>query len=116
MIRKKHEVSPVVYENCHDGAGALECLQMLSSVDSEYGILLFHIDTLPPETSIGKHLHEGNEEIYYLIDGECTLEYDDEEMPMSSGDISIVQSGHSHALYNTGKTDAKLMVIAVTGK
>lgn len=113
MIRKKAEVPGFSFEKCHDGVGALLCRSMLQKGESDQSILFFHHDYIPAGVSIGQHLHEGNEEIYYLISGSCTLVYDGEEMPMEPGDFSIVRDGHTHGLINTGLTEAQLIVVGV---
>lgn len=113
MLRKKEEVKIERIDACHDGKGIVECLPMLSSNDSQRGIMFLHDDIIPPNTSIGEHLHANDEEVYYLIEGECTLIYDGKEMPMKTGDVSVVQSGHSHGLINEGNKNARLIVFGV---
>jgi mannose-6-phosphate isomerase-like protein (cupin superfamily) len=113
MIRKAAEVPGFAFENCHDGQGALLCRSMLQPGDTEQKILFFHHDYIPAGVSIGQHLHTGNEEIYYLLSGHCTLIYDGQEMPMEPGDFSIVRDGHTHGLVNSGSIEAQLIVVGV---
>lgn len=110
MIHRKREIESVTLNNCHNGEGALECFKMLQSGDSEK-FSLFHFDILPQGTSIGEHPHTNNEEIYYLVSGKCQLIYDGQIIEMEPGDFSLVTKGHSHGLINTGKEDAKLIVV-----
>ena len=114
MIRKKNDLPSTTLDNCHDGIGTLLCRSMLQQGDSDYGIMFFHHDIIPPGVTVGEHLHSGNEEIYYLLKGSCTLLYDGESMPMTDGDISVVRSGHTHGIINTGESDAELIVVGVT--
>ena len=81
--------------------------------DSELGIQFVHDDILPPGTTIGEHSHIGNEEIYFIVDGEGTLILDGVQHSVSSGDISLCRSGHSHGLINSGKTDMRLLVVCI---
>ena len=112
MIRRKEEVKPIFYSECHGGSGTLSCMSMLRRADSEHGFICFHHDIIPPGTSIGEHCHPDDEEIYYLYSGECTLLYDGEQIPMKAGDLSIVHSGHSHGLINNSDEDIVLIVVA----
>lgn len=112
-IRKKCDVEPKYYEKCHNGIGKLECYSMLHEGDSELGLDAFHYDTIPPNVSIGEHTHYDNEEIYFLAKGSCTLIYDGVEHDMVSGDISLVNRGHSHGLINTGNDEAVLIVVSI---
>ena len=73
--------------------------------------LLAHV-TLKPGDSIGYHVHEGEEEIYYILNG--TAKYDDngkETVTVSAGDTTITLGGEGHSIENIG--DDVLEFIAV---
>ncbi len=113
MIVRKEAVPVQHFERCHDGLGTLLCQDMLPANLSKRGFTFFHNDLIPPGVSIGNHVHEGSEEIYYLLKGECTLVFDGQETPMHPGDFSLVTDGHSHGLINTGTEDAILIVVGL---
>lgn len=111
MLKRASEIGFISFDKCHDGIGSLLSQSMLSHEDGSNDFSLFHFDILPPGVSIGEHVHGGHEEIYYLVEGECTLIFDGEELHMKSGDFSVCGGGHSHGIINTGTADAKLIVV-----
>jgi mannose-6-phosphate isomerase-like protein (cupin superfamily) len=111
MFRKCTEMKSEVYAKCHGGQGDLTCRHVLHKADSEMGTQYMHDDILPPGVSIGEHRHDGDEEIYFLVEGSGTMILDGQEHPMGPGDVSVVKSGHTHGLINTGKTPMRLIVI-----
>ena len=66
--------------------------------------------TLEPGASIGNHLHDGDEEIYYVISGEGLMFVNDEEEAVTTGDIVLTKSGSHHGLKNTGPDILKIFV------
>lgn len=61
--------------------------------------------TLPPGATIGKHTHEGNSEIIYILSGTATVDDDGVLHPLQAGDCTYCPEGHAHSLMNTGKED-----------
>lgn len=114
MIRRGNDTPELRFDACHDGIGTILCRSYLGAEDSREGLALFHADILPPGTSIGEHVHSVGEEIYYLAEGECELIEDGKAVPMRAGDFQIVGGGHSHGIVNTGKCDARLIVVGVS--
>ncbi|MDW7656437.1 MAG: cupin domain-containing protein [Bacillota bacterium] len=119
MFRKEEELKVIHMEKCHNGEGALTFVRLFDNgrnddmldFKSKHGLLLMHKYILPPGVSIGEHGHRDDEEIYYLIEGECIMIMDGEHIPMGKGDISVLQSGHSHGIINSGSHDAVLLVV-----
>ena len=57
--------------------------------------------SLEPGASIGYHAHEENSEIIYLLDGEGTVIYDDNQpVRLMPGQVHYCPMGHSHSLRN----------------
>ena len=46
---------------------------------------------LPPETSIGKHMHQRVEEVYFVMHGEGKVQVDEETAPLHKGDAVPVR-------------------------
>ena len=99
-IRKLKDILPIQAEACHDGEGVLLCRSLLDGFDSQ-NFRFMHSHELPAGVSIGKHLHDRNEEVYFLVSGKGILTYDDVEYEMLAGDISLCKIGHSHAFKAT---------------
>lgn len=115
-LRKKTEAETIKFERCHDGVGTVFCENMLNPEDSRYGYQWFHCDRIPAGTTIGEHLHEGSEEIYYLLSGSGTLLFNGEAFPMNAGDISLVGDGETHGFINDSGIDATMIVVEIRPK
>lgn len=66
---------------------------------------------LDPGASIGSHVHESNEEIYYVISGHGQFEDDGTIHPVGPGDLLLTLQSHRHALRNDGHEP--LVILAV---
>lgn len=113
MLRTTPAMKVETYDKCHDGLGTLVCRHVLQAGDSAVGIQFMHDDTIPPGVSIGEHLHTGEEEIYFLVEGSGLMILDGVRHPFNPGDVSLVQHGHTHGLINTGPTPMRLLVLCV---
>lgn len=69
---------------------------------------------LPAGASIGYHMHEGNCEMIFILEGEGKVIYDDSEMRVRPGVCHYSPEGHSHSLINDGNAD--LVFYAVVPK
>ncbi|MFB3776999.1 MAG: cupin domain-containing protein [Bryobacteraceae bacterium] len=68
---------------------------------------------LPPGTSVGRHRHQGVDEIYYVMNGEGTVAVGAETAPVRRYDAVPIRAKEVHALENTGPLDLELMVVGV---
>lgn len=66
---------------------------------------------LQPGASSGYHLHEGNNEIVYIIEGRARFIYDDKEELLNAGEVHYCPNGHSHSMHND--TDDVLKYLAI---
>ena len=102
------------FANCHDGKGDLQAWLVLGRTDSQQGVQWMHDDTLPAGVSIGEHRHDGNEEIYYVVEGKGTMFLDGASFPIGPGDVSVVHPGHTHGLVNSKDGPMRLIVVCVS--
>ena len=68
---------------------------------------------LTPGTSIGRHVHNGVEEIYFVMSGEGTVRVDEETAPIRKGDAVPVRAKEAHSFENTGSAALELLVYGV---
>jgi len=113
MIRTRSQMEEVRCDHCHDGTGTLLLHSLINPGDSDQALIFMHDDLLPPGVSIGEHRHEGSEEVYFVTEGHGTLIMDHREYPVGPGDVSLVKSGHSHGIVNTGTTAMRLIVVGM---
>ena len=59
------------------------------------------------------HVHDASDEVFYLLEGEFTLEVEDEQIRMTPGDLIIVPRGTRHRPVVTGRI--KLLLIDMAG-
>ena len=111
MIRTRSQMKEERCAKCHDGIGELLLHSLINPGDSDQSLIFMHDDILPAGVSIGEHRHEGSEEVYFVVEGHGTLMMDQQTYPVGPGDVSLVKSGHSHGIVNTGKTDLRLIVV-----
>ena len=95
--------------NSHGGIGGYFVRTLLTS---EFDSSLKYVRefVLDPGASIGNHLHDGDEEVYYVIAGEGIMFVNDEEEVITTGDIVLTKSGSYHGLKNTGPDILKIFV------
>lgn len=77
------------------------------------GVQWMHDDIFPPGASIGEHRHDGEEEIYFVVEGTGTMILDGRPFPLGPGDVSVVQSSHTHGLINSNEGAMRLIVVCI---
>ncbi|MBM3775201.1 MAG: cupin domain-containing protein [Acidobacteria bacterium] len=68
---------------------------------------------LPPGASVGRHLHEGVEEFFYVMAGEGSAKIDDETAAIRKGDAVPVLLRNQHSFENTGTSELEFLVVGV---
>ena len=111
MIRRKDEQA-IEFKCIRSGIGEVEMHKICESVDELFGKgRLFNHMILAPGNTIGEHVHEGDNEVFYFLSG--TGEYNDNGtiVQVHPGDTTICSDGTLHGLKNTG--DEPLEFIAL---
>lgn len=111
MIRRVQDQA-IEYKCIRGGIGEVEMHKICENVDELYGKgRLFNRMVVAPGNTIGEHVHEGDNEIFYFLSG--TGEYNDNGtiVEVGPGDTAICSDGELHGLKNTG--DVPLEFIAL---
>lgn len=103
-----------IQEKCHDGEGGIIFREVFSKKNFKSSLQFLHETIILPNSTIGYHLHTGNEEIYYVIEGEGIMTVDGEDKKISSGDAVITHGGSSHGLKNISSKKLKILVFEAT--
>ncbi|USZ73688.1 cupin domain-containing protein [Natronosalvus halobius] len=61
------------------------------------------------------HLHETQEELFYVLDGEMKVETPATEYTVNSDEIFVVEPGNYHRAFNSETAEETLRVIAIGG-
>ncbi|MDR2745499.1 MAG: cupin domain-containing protein [Desulfovibrio sp.] len=72
---------------------------------------LFNHNVLKPGCGLGKHRHEGEFEVYYILKGEALYNDNGNEVTVRPGDVTICPSGEEHGILNTGKEDVEFIAL-----
>lgn len=67
------------------------------------------IMSIPPRTDIGEEVHEKEDQVLFLVEGEGEAVLNDQRKPYKAGDIVLVRAGTKHNFINTGSTDLKII-------
>jgi mannose-6-phosphate isomerase-like protein (cupin superfamily) len=71
----------------------------------------FRISVYQPKAYVASHSHKIQEQIYYILDGEGLMEIDGERTPVGPFTTIFLPPGVEHAIYNTGLTDLRFIVV-----
>lgn len=104
----------MLQKRCHNGKGAISFREVFLKRDFKSSLQFLHETSVMPNSTIGYHKHSGNEETYYVIEGEGIMIVDGEERKVRSGDAIITYSGSSHGLKNI--SDKKLRILVFESK
>ena len=51
------------------------------------------------------HIHAGQEEVYFFIEGEGLMKIEEALWPVKAGDIKLIEDGEFHQVINDGEED-----------
>ncbi len=67
----------------------------------------------PPGTSVGRHVHAGVEEFYYVMQGSGIARVNNETAPIVKGDAVPVLLGEIHSFENNGSSDLEFLIVGI---
>lgn len=103
---KKRSLKDVALEPTRHGA--LKRV-LLRHEDVTSSLMFLNEVYVAPGETIATHKHEDMEEVFYFLEGEGTMQLEDEIQPVSAGDCLIVPMQVTHVLTNTGRTSMKFI-------
>ncbi len=112
MFKNHAEMTRVVREKMRGGIGEVQMLEIFSAHEMRGKCRLFNEITLEPGCSIGTDPHDEEEEIYYVISGNGTVDDNGVLRDIGPGDALITGGGESHSITNTG-TKPLIFVAAI---
>lgn len=100
-------------EGFHGGKGAVRYRRVLEpEVFFTNWAYVDHL-VIPPGASVGKHLHAGVEEFFYVITGQGSAQVGQETAAIQKGDAVPVLFNDVHAFENSGSGDLEFMIVGV---
>ena len=111
MIKEAATFTDEIRPHMRGGQGEVRIRNVLTEAELNGKGRLFGTITLEPGCSIGYHKHEGDSEIFYVLEGTPTYNDGGTEHVVAPGDVLICPDGTGHSLANP--TDKKVVVMAV---
>ena len=71
----------------------------------------YRISVYQPRAYVEPHHHKIQEQVYHVLEGEGLMELDGKRNVVRKDDIIFIPPGTRHAIYNTGMTDLKFVVV-----
>ncbi|HKW45751.1 MAG TPA: cupin domain-containing protein [Candidatus Eremiobacteraceae bacterium] len=107
------DVDPIHRSGEHGGTGPIVFRRMLAAGGFATNIDFLDVTTVPSGSTIGKHYHSGNDEVYFIASGSPLVRVDGDEKRLSKGAIAIVQSDGWHELVNDTPDPVEIFVVQV---
>lgn len=112
MIKRNENMTVSVKHKMRDGDGSAVIKNILDKGEYMGASRLVATITLEPGSSIGGHIHENEEEIFYIIEGTATYDDNGKIEVLHAGDSCVCLSGEKHSIANREK-EGNLVVFAV---
>ncbi len=112
MIKRNADMTVSVKHNMRDGDGFATIREVLDKGEYMGSSRLVATITLEPGSSIGGHIHENEEEIFYIIEGTATYDDNGKIEILNAGDSCVCLSGEKHSIANREK-EGNLVIFAV---
>lgn len=112
MIKRSTEMTDNVKVNMRGGDGQVSIREVLLKGEYKGNARLVGTITLEHGCSIGAHVHENEEEIFYIIKGTATYDDNGETVLLNEGDSCLCLGGQKHSIANR-MTEGKVELFAV---
>lgn len=90
--------------------GAITLRILLSSTHTDGTQAVFE-DIVEPGVGPGRHIHHGQDETFFFLEGRFDVEVDGVLHHMEPGDVAFVPRGTVHAFKNVGDTQGRIRYI-----
>jgi mannose-6-phosphate isomerase-like protein (cupin superfamily) len=71
----------------------------------------YRVSVYQPRGYVEVHNHRIQEQVYHILDGEALMEIEGERTVVRKDDVIFIPPGVRHAIYNTGMTDLRFIVV-----
>ena len=109
MATKQRVVEREGRQGMHDGRGQVLGYEFFTGETK--GLMRFADLVIEPGAYVGYHRHEGNLEILYVLSGRAEHVLDGDRCTLEPGDAVLIQSGHAHAIRNTGDEGFRYLLV-----
>ena len=113
MVKSAKDMKENVRVAMRGGDGQVVCKDFLDKGEYDGKARLFSTLTMEPGCSIGKHVHENEEEIFYILAGQACIDDNGTEVIASVGDSVITRSGEGHSVACEGTDTLEILACIV---
>ena len=114
MVRKSDERKTVIRHEMRGGKGDVEMIESFSADEIKSNVRVCSLIVINEGCSIGQHVHEGEDEIFYIIEGTGKVNDNGTDVIVTAGDSVLTGNGTSHGIENIGNTPLKLFAVVIT--
>lgn len=111
MIRKAEQMEHEIKESLRGGKGSVVLTTLLSPGEYLGKARMVARITLEPGSSIGPHVHDGEEEIFYILGGEADFNDNGTVCRLAAGDVCLTVGGERHSIANAGAATLELLAV-----
>ncbi len=112
MVKRNENMTSNVKVNMRGGDGQAVVTDILDKGEYKGSSRLIGTILLEPGCSIGEHVHENEEEVFYVIEGSAIYNDNGETVILNKGDSCVCLGGQKHSIANASD-DENLVVFAV---
>ena len=112
MIKKAEEMIETVKPQMRGGKGQVTVTDLLNSGEYSGNARLIATIVLEPGCSIGEHVHENEEEVFYIISGTALYNDNGRDVMLNAGDSCVCLAGQKHSIANANKSET-LVIAAI---
>ncbi len=114
MIKRADEMQATMKPQMRGGEGQAVVTNVLEAGEYQGRSRMIATITLEPGCSIGEHVHENEEEIFYIIEETATYDDNGTEEVLHAGDACICLEGQKHSIANRSNQTLILFAVILT--
>ncbi|HUH66251.1 MAG TPA: cupin domain-containing protein [Syntrophales bacterium] len=111
MIRRRNEMREEHIDNLKEGEGTVKHFHILEKQELSGKGRLCSREIIEPGVSVGYHKHEGDFELYYIMEGEGIVNDNGVETTVRKGDAVRTGTGEYHSIKNVGDKNLVLFTL-----
>lgn len=101
------------YEKRAGGNGTMHIERLLTNEEAGANVPMYARVTIDVNSSLGYHLHDGETETYYILQGKGLYNDNGVEREVKQGDVTFTTSGSSHGIANIGDEPLVFMALII---
>ncbi len=114
MIKRNSNMTTDIKVQMRGGDGQAVIRNVFDKGEFKGASRLIATITLEPGSSIGAHVHENEEEIFYIIKGTATYNDNGKTEILNPGDSCVCLSGQEHSIANKGDETLEVFAVILT--